>query len=239
MTVIPQPHSTFRPLAYLTAAAISQSNTSLTSLHPSLLSLHVHHHGTMPLELWASRISWASQRVFFAAAELHFPLRVQRMRVLESAQKLPAHLERQPFGKVPAASYNGVSFYESRAICRIMHEARSQAGVTTGISLMPSSLADRALFEQWASLEGSVIGPKLDTILLETVFKPLAGGKGDRAVVSEAMEEVRPALEVLDKQLASTQQFIVGPQLSLVDVFVASAMDYLSGVEEGRTILST
>ena len=138
----------------------------------------------------------------------------------------------QPFGKVPAAELDGQSFYESRAICRVI--ARS---TPAGERLYPSSDIKRvALFEQWASLESGTITPILEKVVAERVFKPMYHQQpADEAVTKKAIEDGHHAFQVLDKQL-STGEYVAG-EFTLVDIFLSTYFAYFSNTPEGKQVL--
>ena len=139
----------------------------------------------------------------------------------------------QPFGKVPAAEVDGQSFYESRAICRVI--ARS---TPAGEQLFPSSDLKRvAVFEQWASLELGTLTPVLEKVVAERVFKPIFRKvPGDEAVAKKAVEDGQAGFQVLDKQLSSNQ-FVTGPDFSLIDIYLTTYFAHFVNTEEGKQTL--
>ena len=142
----------------------------------------------------------------------------------------PSTWPRQPFGKVPAAEFEGVPFFESRAICRIMAEKHQSP-------LLPSDLKKKAVFEQWASLENNTLAPQLDTIMVEVVFKLMRGGTTDAEVLKKAMDTIAPTLKVFNDQLGKVE-YIAG-EFSLVDCFQAPNFQHLQKTETGKEIFAT
>jgi len=64
------------------------------------------------LELFGHRAATCSQRVLFTAYELDEPFKFTKIDFATAQHKSPEFLKRQPFGKVPAAEWDGQPFYE-------------------------------------------------------------------------------------------------------------------------------
>lgn len=101
---------------------------------------------------------------------------LHRVDLQKGEHKQPEHLARQPFGKIPAIEDDGFQLYESRAIARYLNETRG------GSKLVPSDPRERALMEQWISLEQGTISPEFWPILRPRVFGPLVSEKDRTAL---------------------------------------------------------
>jgi glutathione S-transferase len=133
--------------------------------------------------------------------------------------------------QVPAAEWDGVPFYESRAISRIVAEAYKDAA-----TLIPTDLKKKAVFEQWASLEANTFDPQLGSIVYEVCFKQYKGEVTDPAAVDAALTKVTPGLVVLNEQLGH-HDYITG-QFSLVDIFLTPNWQWLQNTAVGKDILA-
>jgi len=185
----------------------------------------------MPIDLYGNRNSTCSQRVLFTALESNTPLSYHKIDFATAQHKSPEFIKRQPFGKVPAAEIDGVNFFESRAISRIVAEQ-------AGSSLIPKDLKSKAVFEQWASLESNTLSPLLDVLLIEKVFKPIFRGQPtDEAAATKAREDADKALSVFNEQLGQ-HEYIAG-DFSLVDIFLTSGWQWLSTTDVGKEIFAT
>jgi len=185
------------------------------------------------LEVWGNKNSTCTQRILFTAAELNnAPFKFNSIDFATGQHKSPEFIKRQPFGKVPAAEWDGVPFFESRAICRILAEAHNDAA-----PLLPTDLKQKALFEQWASLESNTISPQMDPILYELVFGVFRGLTPNQAVADAAREKMTTTLEVLNTQLGK-HEYIAG-QFSLVDIFLTPSWQHLQSTTTGKEILTT
>jgi len=182
------------------------------------------------IQIWGAMGSTCTDRGLFTAAELGVPVEFHAVDTAAGESKTEEWLnKRQPFGKVPAAEVDGLAFYESRAICRVI--ARS---TPAGEQLFPSSdLKKVAVFEQWASLELGTITPILEKVVMERVFKPLYRKvPGDEAAAKQAVQDGQRAFEVLDKQL-STNEYVTG-DFSLIDVYLTTYFSLFVNTPEGK-----
>lgn len=163
--------------------------------------------------------SGCTQAVLTAAAELHAKTDFVLVEMGKGQHKTPEHLKRQPFGKVPALQDGDFNMFESRAMVRYLNDRFPGAN-----ALIPTDPKQRAIFEQWASLEYGTINPQVSTILYQRVFGPyFYGAKTDEALVEKAVQALNPVLDVLDKHLASHgKKYLLGDQYTLVDIFLTT-----------------
>jgi len=138
--------------------------------------------------------------------------------------KSAAHLKRQPFGKVPVAEDNGFSFYESRAICRYLVDKYAS---DSKIPLIPSDIKERAIFEQWMSLESTTYTPEITALLKESSFAlKHRGGKKNEAAAAAASANLKRDGQVLNEQLGK-HQYVAGDNFTLVDICLPTYMWYI------------
>jgi len=186
----------------------------------------------MSFTLFGNKHSTCTQRVLFAAVEAGAQSDVvfQKVDFATGQHKQPEHVARQPFGKVPAAEFEGVPFFESRAICRLIAEKHHSP-------ILPTDLKKKAVFETWASLESNTISPQLDPIMMEAVFKLMMGGTTDAENLKKARQAIDKTLQVLNDRLGKVD-YIAG-DFSLVDIFEAPNFQHLQKTEVGKEIFST
>jgi len=140
---------------------------------------------------------------------------------------------RQPFGKIPAYEDKDVSFYESRAISRYLAELLGGAQSP----LLPQNLKEKALFEQWASLENGTYTPQLETIAYHRVFYKFKGTTPDENAVKDALEKLKVPFDILEKQL-SKSEYIALNRLTLVDFFFVPYVELFSFQPEAKEVLA-
>ena len=186
----------------------------------------------MSVQIFGNKHSTCTQRILFTVHECNAQSDVvfNKVDFATGQHKSPEHLARQPFGKVPAAEFEGVPFYESRAICRLIAEKHHSP-------LLPTELKKKAVFEQWASLESNTLAPQIDAIMMEAVFKLMRGMQTDQEALKKAREAITKTLEVFNDQLGKAD-YIAG-DFSLVDVFQAPNWQLLQEKEVGKEILAS
>ena len=139
--------------------------------------------------------------------------------ITKGEQKSAEHLARQPFGVVPAIDDDGFALYESRAIARYL-DAK-----LPGTSLTPADAKDRALMEQWISVEQSYFSPHAMKSVLNIWYASMAGKQPDADVVAKGLADATRALDVLEKALVG-KEYLAGT-FSLADIMYAPYLQYL------------
>ncbi len=139
----------------------------------------------------------------------------------------PEQIARHPWGKVPALAHGDVMLFESAAITRYVDEAFD------GPALQPADAVDRARMEQWISaFIDYMYGPIVHDIVIQRVVVE----SPDESVIAAAVPSAEKALGILNTQLATTP-YLAGASLSLADLFVLPAINYLAMVPEGGPLL--
>jgi glutathione S-transferase len=143
--------------------------------------------------------------------------------------KLPAHLERHPFGKVPVLEDDGFVLYETRAINRYLD---SKLG---GNTLTPVALREVARLDQWINIADSYFIPHAHPLIVELVFRRYLGGEQNAQVIAAGRQGMQPALDALDSELAA-RPYLAGESFSLADIYWMPYLEYLSQVGEDEPI---
>jgi glutathione S-transferase len=158
------------------------------------------------IQLYANPVSTCTRKVLMALLETNTPYQMNVIDFAQREHKGEAHLSRQPFGQVPAMEEDGFVLFESRAICRYVSAKANDA-------LTPVTLRDRALMDQWSSVEQSNVSPHAMKFIYHYVFKR----PQEQAVLDAAQAALELAFSALSKPLA-TQNFLVGDKLSIADI---------------------
>ncbi|MCC6648422.1 MAG: glutathione S-transferase N-terminal domain-containing protein [Polyangiaceae bacterium] len=178
--------------------------------------------------------STCTRAVLCALHEKGAPYEFVNVDLTKGEHKAPAHVARQPFGVIPSIDHDGFTLYESRAITRYLDE------VLPGASLTPKDPKQRAMMEQWISVESSYFTPSAMKAILNIWFASLKGGQPDKDVVAAGVAGIVPALDVLDRALAD-KEHLCGA-FSLADIAYAPYLQYLhdmgiaGGVTERRHV---
>jgi len=148
--------------------------------------------------------------------------------VLAGETHQPAHLERQPFGKVPVIEHDGMKIYETGAIMRYLNE------VLPGKSLIPNNAKDRARMDMAMSIFDSYGYGALVGVAGYHLFPDLIGGKNDDAL-AKSIESSRLVLSDIMK-IKGNSDFIAGNQLTLADCYLAPMCFYVSLTEDAGKV---
>ena len=152
--------------------------------------------------------------------------------MLKGAHKEPAFLARNPFGKVPAFSHDGLNLYETGPIMRYVERA------FPGPALMPADPKAAARVDQVMSIVDSFAYPcMIGALVWQRAVVPMQGGKPDDAVVAAAMPQVKLSASEFVRLLGDGPWF-GGASISLADLHLAPVMAYVSGTPEGGELLT-
>src|SRR5215468_6342376 len=100
------------------------------------------------MKIYGDPLSTNTRKVLTTLAELGMRYELVHVDYAGGQHKQQPHLERQPFGQMPALEDEGFKLYETHAMCRYL-DARA------GGRLLPSELRSRAVVDQWMSIESA------------------------------------------------------------------------------------
>ncbi|GHG69353.1 glutathione binding-like protein [Comamonas sp. JC664] len=188
------------------------------------------------MKVYGHPMSTATRMVLTTLAEKGQEAELVVIDLAKGEHKQPAHVERQPFGVIPAfEDDDGFRVYESRAIIRYLDRK------LPGAALTPSDARAFAAMEQFISVEHSYFTPAAMKVIWERLFKPFfGGGAADDARIDEGMKGVERVLGIVDPVL-SKQPYLAGESFSLAEVcwmpfmefFVAAGGGTLLGQHKG------
>jgi glutathione S-transferase len=144
-------------------------------------------------------------------------------------QRHPDHLARHPFGKVPVLEDDGFVLYETRAINRYLDEKLG------GARLTPADPKASALVDQWTNAADSYFIPHAASVIVETMFRRYLGGDQDLAAIDRGREAMQPALDALDRRLASND-YVAGSAFTLADIHFMPYFEYLVKIGEAEHV---
>lgn len=174
-----------------------------------------------------------TRRVLLTAAEKGHPLHLVQLDPYTGEHLRAAHRARHPFGKIPVLEDGSFSLYESGAIMRYLDET------LVGPRLVPTSARERAEMEQWLSCDAAYLTPALEPLLSQLMLQPMFGARTDPAEVARGRREVGEVLDVLERTLTlGAAPFLLGGQLSLADIGLASSVQVLEDTEQRDLIIA-
>jgi glutathione S-transferase len=181
------------------------------------------------MKVYGHPMSTCTRKVLTTLAEKGHEPEFVLVDIMKGEQKSPAHLARQPFGVVPAIDDDGFQMYESRAIIRYIDEKLS------GPKLQPADLKQRALMDQWTSVEFSYFSPKAMTIVMQLLFGKMMGKEPDMVAVEAARKSLEGTGATIDKWFEKNAYF-GGETFSLADIGFMPYVEYLFAAGEGALI---
>ncbi|GAB2178542.1 glutathione S-transferase family protein [Dongia sp. agr-C8] len=149
----------------------------------------------------------------------------------DAEHRAPAHLQRHPFGMLPAFEHNGFMIYETLPILIYIDDA------FPGTRLMPGDIHRRTRALQILS----VINSYAYRPLVWGIFVPRTFSKPDRVVdeaaIAEAVKTGEHALKAIEDLMMNPDPFLVGRQISPADLLLESVVHYLATTAEGKAML--
>jgi glutathione S-transferase len=166
------------------------------------------------MKIYGHPMSTCTRKVLTTLAETDTPYELVMVDFAKGEHKQPAHVARQPWGKVPTLDDDGFTLYESRAMCRYINDKVSG-------KLVPTDARGRGLMEQWISIEYSYFTQPS----MKYVFKHIFQREQEPAVMESAQQELEVALPVLDAHLAKHDYF-AGADFSIADITYMPYVEY-------------
>lgn len=142
-----------------------------------------------------------------------------------------AYLALHPFGRVPTLVHDGFALYETGAISRYIDRAFA------GPSLQPQDPRALARMDQIIGIVDSYgYWPLVRQVFSHRVFRPSLGQPADDAEVALGLASAAKVLAALE-ELAASDTFLVGPELSLADLHLGAMVAYFTAAAEGAVAL--
>ncbi len=173
------------------------------------------------MKLYLIKMSDNCLKVLLTAKLLKTKLEVEYLDFLQGALQSPEFLAINPNGKTPTLVDGDFTLWESGAIMQYLCYKKKDE------RLFPNDQKVRIDITRWQLWDASLLGKALNRITYENFLKPkFGGGKADPAPLEESLQQFQRFASVLNKQLQSNK-FIMGNQLTLADVSVASSFVYM------------
>lgn len=137
------------------------------------------------------------------------------------------HLSRQPFGRMPALTWEGGVLYETQAILRYLDD------VLPGPRFTPAAFEDRARMNQTIGICDSYLFPESARfIVFQRVVGPkLIGLEPDEAAIAAAMPRSHTIFAELSRLLAERPWF-GGSEPSIADLMLGPHLELFSRTPE-------
>jgi glutathione S-transferase len=169
------------------------------------------------MRLYGMKGSTCVQRVEMTLNELGLDYEFVNVDLTKGEHKQEAHLERQPFGKIPVLEDDGLMVFESRAIIRYLAGKKEN-------TLFGSEQTTKVIVDTWMEAESNNFNPHISTIVYELMFKKWHNQEADQVAVDKALNQLKSVLSVYEKVL-SKRAFVAGDEFTLADI---THMPYLN-----------
>lgn len=141
------------------------------------------------------------------------------------------HLERHPFGRIPAFRHGDFGLYETGAITRYVDEA------FPGPRLQPDDAVRRARMNQIISvLDAYAYRPMVWGVVVPRMRRRPGDPEPDEAKIAESMAAAARALDALDG-LAAGVAHLAGPDVTLADLHAYPVLSCFAYAPEGAALL--
>lgn len=178
--------------------------------------------------VYGPAFSTYARTVRLALEEKGVAYRLEDVDMLQGGHKVPDHLARQPFGKVPAFEHDGFVLFETAAITRYIDEA------FPGPRLQPEDVRRRARMMQVVGvIDSYAYGALITRIVIQRVLMPKLGGATDEAMIRDALPEAATSLAALERLLPECGD---GP--TLADLHLIPVYDYFRQMPEAGRLLA-
>jgi glutathione S-transferase len=167
-----------------------------------------------PMKIFGHPMSTCTRKVLMTLEENGTPYEFVLVDFAKGEHKQPAHMARQPWGKVPSLEDDGFTMYESRAMCRYVNDKYNG-------KLVPGDVRARAMMDQWTNVELSYF----TTPTMKYVFQHIFQNPQEPAAIEAAQKDLEHTLPILDEHLAKHTYF-AGDQFSLADVAFMPYVEY-------------
>ena len=146
--------------------------------------------------------------------------------------KTPAHLARQPFGRIPALEHGDFRLYETQAILRYLD------AVLPGPSLRPAEPRALARMDQIVGMADWYVFPFITVgICAERMMSQIFWGRGpDEANIAKALPNAGICVRELDR-LMGDAPYLTGESVSIADLMLTPHIDYFAQTPEGRDLM--
>lgn len=177
--------------------------------------------------LYGEPTSTCTRKVLMTFAEKGVEPRIKTVDLVQGEQHSKKYAKIHPYRRIPVLEDGPFRLYESRAIIRYLDER------LTGSKLVPADLQQRALMEQWISVEYSYFAPASMLIFSELLWGDRT--RANMARVKEGKKAVEESLDVLDGWFAH-RRFLGSDTFSLGDICWMPGIGNLFEAGEGDMV---
>ncbi|KAK8966316.1 putative glutathione S-transferase GSTF1 [Platanthera guangdongensis] len=177
----------------------------------------------MGIKVYGSPVSTCTARVLAVIEELGLEYELVPVDLSTGEHKRPPHIERNPFGQIPALEDGDLVLFESRVITRYLVRKYGKGSDL----LKEDTPVEAATVDQWIEVETQHFNGPVSAVVFQHLFLPLFfGGTTDEKAAAAEAEKLGKVLDVYEVKLSKTK-YLAGDFYSLADLHHLSYGHYL------------
>ncbi|KAK1604248.1 hypothetical protein QYE76_027921 [Lolium multiflorum] len=169
-----------------------------------------------PVKVFGHPMSTNVARVLLCLEEVGAEYELVTVDFLAGEHSSPQHVQRNPFGKIPAFQDGELVLFESRAIAKyILRKYR-----TADLDLLAESsgIEESAMVDVWTEVEAQQYYPAISPVVFECIIFPvMRGAATNQIVVDESLDRLRGVLGVYEARLEKSR-YLAGDSVSFADL---------------------
>lgn len=181
------------------------------------------------MKLFGHPWSIHTRKVLMTLAEKGHEAEFALVMLPKGEQRLPEHVVRHPFGKVPVLDDDGFVLYETGAINRYLDRKLANP------PLIPPGQCEAARHDQWTHIADAYFVPHVQPLIVEKLFRRYLGGEQNVRTMEAGREGMQLALDTADRWLEANP-YLAGACFSLADIHWMPYFEYLVQTGEDRHV---
>ncbi len=161
------------------------------------------------LEIWGRKNSGNVITVMWAVGELGLEYKRHNVGGSFGGINTPEYLAKNPNGRVPTITDNGMTLWESNAIVRYLSSTYGEG------TLCPDDFHLRAIADQWMDWMKSTVHPALFPVFWGMIRSP--ENERDQSAIDKSVVATGKVLMILDQHLERSD-YVAGDTLTMGDI---------------------
>jgi len=174
-----------------------------------------------PVKVFGHPMSTNVARVLLCLEEVGAEYELVPVDFLAGKQNDPQHVQRNPFGKIPAFQDGDLVLFESRAIAKYIlrkHKTDDLDLLKESSSSSSSIEEEAAMVDVWTEVEAQQYYPAISPVVFECIIFPvMRGTTANQEIVDGSLERLKRVLEVYEARLEKSR-YLAGDSISFADL---------------------
>jgi len=154
--------------------------------------------------------------------------------IAPGGHRLPEHLARHPFGRIPVLEHNGFILYETQAILRYLDRVLPNPALTPTDARAAARMDQVMNINDWYLFQGVS-----NVIAFHRIVAPrLLGQAPDEVAIAAAMPKAHIVFGELSRLLGG-QNYFAGDAVTLADLLIAPQLDFLAQTPEWQVLTAS